>query len=212
MTPETLVVPCARFDLEDPWAVPRSAAPVKLRSALDGGTVRLATSVALWFDAAYLSVLFSALDDAIVATHLEHDANLYEEDVLEVFLAPDESSVYYELEINPLGTLFDARIDSPDGVRATMRADRSWSCEGLIGAIRSSNDSGGLRAVDTLLRIPFESLGSGVPSPGDVWRANFFRIDRHPIHGDEYAAWQPTLRNPPDFHVAASFGILRFEG
>lgn len=212
MTPETLVVPRARFDLEDPWAVPRGAVPVNLRSATDGGVVRLATSLVVWFDSECLSVLFSAADDHVAATHLRHDAPLYEEDVLEVFLAPGDPAVYYELEINPLGTLFDARIDSPDGVRGTMRADRSWTCEGLVGAIRSTIDSGGMRSVDTLLRIPFAPLGSGVPSDGDRWRANFFRIDRHPAHGDEYSAWQPTLRNPPDFHLASAFGTLRFEG
>ena len=38
------------------------------------------------------------------------------------------------------------------------------------------------------------------------WHANFYRIDRGPA--DEYSAWQPTLADPPDFHVPARFGQL----
>lgn len=209
--PEILLVPRGTFDLEDPWAPPSGCEMVAFRSARDGGPVRLATTVAAWYDSEALSVLFSAADDHVQATHLAHDAPLYEEDVYEVFLAPAASSTtYYELEINPLGTLFDARIDSPDGVRATMHADRSWTCGGLMGAIRVTFESGGGRLVDTLLRIPFASLGIGVPAEGDRWRGNFFRIDRHPVHGNEFSAWRPTLRSPADFHVAAAFGTLEF--
>ena len=40
-----------------------------------------------------------------------------------------------------------------------------------------------------------------------LWRANFYRIDRG--ERDEYSAWRPTLRSPPDFHVPARFGSLR---
>jgi hypothetical protein len=211
MTPETLVVPRAPFDMEEPWTVPPGCNPIRLRSALDGSPPRLATSVAAWWDPECLSVLFSAADDFVVATHLQHDAPLYEEDVVEVFLAPGSLKSYFELEANPLGTLFDAAIDSPDGVRATMRADRSWTCEGLVAILRTTFEGDGMRTVDTLLRIPFRALGlAAAPSVGDRWRANFFRIDRHPRRGDEFSAWHPTLRVPADFHVAEAFGALEF--
>jgi hypothetical protein len=42
------------------------------------------------------------------------------------------------------------------------------------------------------------------------WRANFYRIDRG--ERDEYSAWSPTHGDPPDFHVAERFGVLRIEG
>jgi hypothetical protein len=65
-------------------------------------------------------------------------------------------------------------------------------------------------SIDTIVRIPFSSVGRATPGDGETWRGNFFRIDRHPDHGDEFSAWQPTLKNPADFHVAAAFGALRF--
>ena len=196
--------------MEEPWATPAACVSVRLRRATDAAAPRLATSVAAWHDDQCVSFLFSGTDDHIHATFHHRDDPLYEQDVVEVFLAPDGLTRYFELEVSPHGTVFDALIDSPDGVRATMRADRSWDCDGLVAAVRKVTESNGAMSVDTLLRIPFASLGCTVPSDGETWRANFFRIDRHAELGDEFMAWQPTMKNPPDFHVAAAFGTLRF--
>jgi len=207
---ETLLVPRADFDIEEPWSTPPECTPVRLRRAGDASTPRLATSVAVWYDDEHLSALFSAADDYVSATHLQHDAPLYEQDVVEVFLAPQTPADYYEIEISPRGTIFDARIHSPGGVRATMQVDRDWNCEGLFAAVRQLAESSGAMTVDTLIRIPFAALQRATPAPGEEWRGNFFRIDRHAQRGDEFSAWQPTLRMPADFHVTEAFGVLRF--
>lgn len=205
-----LVVPRGAFDMEDPWTAPVASIPVRLRRSTDGAPPRLVTSVAAWFDADYLNVLFSCGDDHVEATHLVHDAPLYEEDVVEVFIAPEDTIRYFELEVSPRGTIFDARIHSPDGERATMHVDRAWTCEGLVAAVRRVTESNGVSTIDTLLRIPFAALERETPRDGETWRANFFRIDRHDTLGDEFSAWQPTMKSPPDFHVPAAFGTLRF--
>ena len=207
---EPLIVRRAEFDGEEPWSVPARCTPVRLRRATDGEVPRLATSVAVWFDDDYLTVLFSAADDHIEATYDQHDAPLYEEDVVEVFLAPDGLTRYFELEVNPRGTTFDALIDSPNGTRAGLKATREWTCEGMWAAVRSVKESDGTMTVDTVIRIPFFALERDVPGDGETWRGNFFRIDRHDQHGDEYSAWQPTMKDPADFHIAAAFGTLRF--
>lgn len=207
---ETLVVPRAPFDMEEPWSTPRACAPVRLRRATDAAAPRLATSVAAWHDGELITFLFSGTDDHIHATYHHRDDPLYEQDVVEIFLAPEGLTRYYEFEVSPHGTIFDAIIDSPDGIRATMHAEKSWTCEGLVVAVRKVIESSGAMSVDTLIRIPFASLGRGTPADGEVWRANFFRIDRHAEQGDEYSAWQPTLKEPADFHVAAAFGTVRF--
>jgi hypothetical protein len=209
---ETLVVERGDFEMENPWMAPASCTPVRLRRAVDADPPRLATSVVAWFDEHHLSILFSAGDDHVEANLLAHDAPLYEQDVVEVFLAPEELTRYFELEVSPRGTVFDARIVSPDGDRATMQVDRGWDCEGLIAAVRVITESDGAMSVDTLIRIPFASIGRSTPRAGERWRVNFFRIDRHPGHGDEFSAWQPTMKFPPDFHVPAVFGALLFQG
>ena len=161
--------------------------------------------MAVYADGECLNLVYQAHDDAVVATYLGHDEPLWEEDVVEVFLAPRDIRQYYEIEVNPLGTTFDARIDSPDGVRGTMKDDVAWTCENLFAAVRKTP---GL--VETIMRIPFASLDVSRPKPGEEWRGNFFRVDRDKSQGDEYTAWSPTMKNPADFHVAAAFGRIVF--
>ena len=201
-----LLICHALFSIEAPWDIPRGCAPVELRRSTGGGMPRLRTTVTTYADREYLNVLFHAADDEVIARYRNHDDPLYEEDVVEVFLSPATPTTYFEIEVNPLGTTFDARVESPDGVRSTMRVDRGWTCTNLFAAIRRTPGF-----VDTIVRIPFSSLGVHIPAPGDVWRGNFFRIDRSHSHGDEFSAWRPTLKNPADFHVVAAFGRLRFE-
>ncbi len=209
---DVLVVRRAEFSIEDPWAIPPQAEVVRLKRAADGAPPRLATTLAAYYDTSKLTLVFSGADDHVVATQYAHDAPLWEEDVVEAFLAPRDPAEYFEIEISPVGTSCDARIDSPDGIRETMRADFSWDCAGLFAGVRQQSESGGGMSLDVVMQIPFASLGAEMPKSGDTWRANFFRIDRHDRSGDEYTAWQPTLRTPADFHVAAAFGTLRFEG
>lgn len=205
MADDTLLVPRAEFTIEKPWAMPAGCPIVELVRSTDGARPRLRTRVGVYADSAYLNVVFSGDDDGIVATHLEHDAPLYEEDVVELFLSVDDPHAYFEIEVNPLGTIFDARITSPDGVRATMKTDLAWTCFNLFAPVRRTP-----RSLDVLMRVPFASLGGGPPRRGTVWRGNFFRIDRS-SRGDEFAAWRPTLKTPADFHVMAAFGRLRFD-
>lgn len=178
---------------------------LKLRDARHGELPRLATSIRMGLRAGVLCVRFDGRDDGVVATHRDRDAPLWEEDVFEVFLAPGPGPprVYFELEVNPLGALFDARVDSPELRRASMGVDASWDCPGLTA--RASAREGRWSA---LLRIPLAPLCGGEIPP--TWRANFYRIDRGASgKPDEFTAWSPTLSDPPDFHVPERFGILR---
>lgn len=208
---DTLRVARGEFSIEDPWAIPGGCDPVRLRRVIDGSVPRLSTSVAAYFDDQMLTFVFSAADDHIVATYTDHDAPLWEEDVVEVFLSPRVPSQYFEIEVNPIGATFDARIDSPEGIRETMRAELGWECDGLIAGVRRTAEQGTLMTVETLMRIPFAALGCGTPANGDSWLGNLFRVDRHPAEGDEYSAWRPTGKDPADFHVTAAFGRLVFE-
>lgn len=147
-----------------------------------------------------LVVRFDCRDEETVATLRGRDDPLWREDVCEVFLSPfDPPSVYFEFEVNPLGALFDARIESPEGRRETMQSDVSWNLRGFSG--RSRVRPGHWSAV---LTIPLAPLApAGIPR---TWRANFFRVDRGVT--DQFSAWSPALVDPPNFHVPAKFGFL----
>ena len=95
---------------------------ISLSDAITGAPLRLRTSVRAGLRDGRLIVRFDGKDDGSVATLTRRDEPLWTEDVFEVFLTPhDPPTVYFELEINPLGTLFDARVESPDLERRTMR-------------------------------------------------------------------------------------------
>ena len=175
--------------------------PVFLSDARTGEPPRLTTALRLGLRAGVFCVRFDGRDDRVVATHTRHDAPLWEEDVFEIFLAPeDPPRLYYEFEVNPLGTLFDARVASPGLARATMTVDTAWDCAGF-----SARVTRGAKRWSATVRIPLGELCPG-PLPAR-WRANFYRIDRGAV--DEYSAWSPTLADPADFHVPGKFGVLR---
>jgi hypothetical protein len=175
--------------------------PVFLRDARTGAAPRLKTAVRLGLRGRALCVRFDGRDDGGVASLTKRDDPLWQEDVFEIFLSPaDPPRLYYEFEVNLLGTLFDARVSSPDLSRATMRAETAWDCEGLVASVTR-----GPGRWSASLRIPLGELCVGAPPP--VWRANFFRIDRGTV--DEHSAWSPTWADPPDFHVPELFGVLQ---
>jgi Carbohydrate-binding family 9 len=178
-----------------------SLEPLALRNSADGSPPRLGTTIRVGARGGALLVRFDGRDRGVVATLTGRDDPLWKEDVFEVFLSPtDPPAVYYEFEVNPLGALFDARIESPDGRRETMRVDVSWNCPGLSARVRRRE---GLWSA--VLKIPLAPMAAGV----QAWRANFFRIDRG--EPDEYSAWSPTGADPPDFHRPDRFGFLELK-
>jgi hypothetical protein len=195
--PPELAVP-----LLSPTARLVESKPVSLCRASDGGAPRLPTAVRAGIRGGVLCVRFDGRDDGCVATLRRRDEPLWQEDVFEVFLAPPGApGVYYEFEVNPLGALFDARVESPEGRRETMRVDVGWNCPGFGARVRLRPGRW-----SALLRIPLAPLGG---SSGAPWRANFYRIDRG--SPDEYSAWSPTYADPPDFHRPDYFGNLIIE-
>jgi Carbohydrate-binding family 9 len=172
---------------------------IHLSNALDGSPPRLPTAVRVAARGGALLIRFDGRDRGVVATLTRRDDPLWKEDVFEVFLsAEDPPRTYYEFEVNPLGALFDARVESPEGRRETMRVDVGWDCPGFSARVRRRED-----LWSALLTIPLAPLE---PCGARLWRANFYRIDRG--ESDEYSAWSPTGAEPPDFHRPERFGFL----
>jgi hypothetical protein len=176
-----------------------------LVDARDGRPPRDRTIVRAAAGPVGLHVLFECEDRDVWATHARRDAPLWEEEAVEVFLAPGarDPDRYVEIEISPAGVLFDALVSNPDARRATMRVDTSWTAAGLVG--RTCRH--GRASWSAELSIPWRSLGE-LGEAGGAWRANFYRIERPHGEAAEYSAWSPTGADPPDFHKPARFGHL----
>jgi alpha-galactosidase len=123
---------------------------------------------------------------------------LWDQDVVEVFLQPDPShpSRYKEFEVSPNGFWIDLDIapgekhDLKSGLRRRVilnEAAKTWVAE---------------------LALPMKCLVVRF-DPAATWKANFYRVEGT-AEPRFYSAWQPTRTPAPNFHVPEAFGELVF--
>lgn len=126
---------------------------------------------------------------------------LWDRDVCEIFIAPDQAVVerYLEFEAAPTGEWLDVAIYwTPE------KRDSDWN-------FNSHMTSGARIEEERVLigmRIPW---GERIREPrkGERWRVNLFRcVGKDPNRG--YLAWQPTKTSTPGFHLPQVFGWLVF--
>jgi hypothetical protein len=174
----------------------------------DGASAEQATRVRVAWDDAALHVRFECADRHAWGTLRQRDDPLWQEEAVEVFLAPGEADPvdYLEFEVSPRGVLFDARIHNPTSLRADLRADVAWDCPGIRWEAGSGAERQDWWAVLALPWSGFLGRPEGPPPP--VWRANFYRIERPSDGPAEFSAWSPTLVRPADFHKPARFGVV----
>lgn len=185
-----------------------SAAPTLLQpfALADGrGAPRWPTRVEVSWDEEKFAVSFECRDDDAWGTFAERDAPLWQQEVVELFLAPGEEvpASYFEFEVSPAGVLFDARVANPHGDRIGMTVDTEWNCPGIEWRTRATGERADWRAE---LAIPWRGLD--LERPPAALRANFFRIERPRGGEPEFSCWSPTLTSPADFHRPERFGIL----
>ncbi len=166
------------------------------------------TTARVCYDPHALYVRFDCVDRNIWGTCTHRDDPLYDEEVVEVFLAPGEADPihYFEFEVSPDGVLLDARIENPTSQRADLKVDLTWDCPGLRW-VAERNDAAQHWWVG--LVIPWMAVTPAGERPA-IWRANFYRIERPRDAEPEFSCWSPTLTEPADFHKPARFGFLVF--
>jgi len=142
------------------------------------------TDARMLWDDEYLYVAFRADDKDVWGYLTKRDDPTCLEDCLEVFFKTDpDRSPYYNFEINPLGTVFDAFSPGPDFAGGYHRW-KKWDCEGLLVGVNirgSLNDPSDVDdGWDLEVAIPFRSLptlSGGGPREGDVWMFHLARYD-----------------------------------
>jgi hypothetical protein len=186
--------------------------PLALRSA---ASHPYQTRVKVLYSATGLYVLMDATDRTISATMKEDFLDLWNEDVFEFFLWPDERhSVYFEYEISPLGYELPILIPNLEG---TFLGWRPWHYEGPRKTRKATTVAGGRKEAGAEIAgwkaevfVPYEllkPLGNVPPQPATRWRANFYRVD---YDGGRATSWD-WARVGPSFHEFRKFGTLVFE-
>jgi hypothetical protein len=195
------------------------APEIELLETVSGERTQRRTTTRLLYDSEWLYIGFHAEDDYIWGTMTGHDNPIYDEEVVEAFLDPTGMlTSYYELEVSPLNTGFDALIINDTVITGTpgrgprFQGFTEWDPAGFRHAVHVEGELGtrNCKWWECEMAISFADLflgGKGRPNPGDVWRANLFRIDKD---GDklEESAFSPT--GVSDFHVPQRFGRLVF--
>lgn len=186
---------------ETDQAVWTAVSPVYLRQTVSGQAPKQSTWIKTAWNEREFRVLFHCEDAHPWATLTERDGPLYNEEVVEVFVDPvGDLESYFEIEVNPLNAVCDLVIRR---TRSGLRKDFGWDCEGMRTSVEIGD---GWWTAE--LAIPFTSLTAEPPKAGDLWRINFYRIDRPEGEPWELSAWSPT--GMPKFHVSERFGELRF--
>ena len=171
------------------------------------GPAKQQTTARICADTQALYLRFDCADHDIWGTYSHRDAPIYDEEVVELFIGPGETDPihYYEFEISPNGVLLDAKVYNPTSQRAELEVNIQWDCPGIRWQAHRDDEANHWWAV---LVVPWAAIASPGKLP-QVWRANFFRIERPRNAVPEFSCWSPTMTNPADFHKPTWFGKLK---
>ncbi|NOY93884.1 MAG: hypothetical protein GXP55_22100 [Deltaproteobacteria bacterium] len=166
----------------------------------------------LWDDD-NLYVGFEVNDDSLKSSFREHDDHLWEQDAAELFLDPSGRGLnYFELQVSPRGVTFDTRYDSRRNPGPIGHAD--WESQMRVAVVTRGavDDDQADEGYTVEAAIPWASFATGSPAPsrptpGTVWRANFYVMDARE-GGQRAVAW--SAPRVGDFHVPDRFGRLLF--
>jgi len=158
--------------------------------------------------------LFDCVDMKLTSTIEGDFQNIFTEDVVEVFLWPDEKfPVYFEYELSPMNYELPIIIPNFNG---KFYGWQPWHYEGDRRTKHATSVSGGEKLsggkVDRWKAeffIPYKllaPLNNVPPVSGTRWRANMYRIDYD--NGTTYFTWQKVVRS---FHEYNNYGTFIFE-
>jgi len=168
------------------------------------------TQVKILYSKTGIYFLFNSEDEKITSTLTEDFADLWEEDVVEVFFWTDEKyPFYFEYELSP--TNYELPIMVPN-VEGDFLGWKPWNYEGdrlTRKATHIYKTGEKVNAWTAEFFIPFallKPMANVPPKSGTKWRANMYRLDYDT--GLSSWAWKPIRTN---FHDYKSFGTFIFE-
>lgn len=160
-------------------------------------------------------------------TLTQRDSVIFHDNDFEVFLDPDGDALnYLEIEVNALNTVWDLFLPRP--YREGGPALDDFDLKGLETAVHVKgclNDPSDIdQGWGVEIALPFERMRSWAgmpcpPSPGDVWRINFSRVQwQHDIVDGRYVKrpglpednWVWSPQGVVDMHQPEQWGELEF--
>ncbi len=168
------------------------------------------TAACMLWDDNYLYVAAWLEEPHVWGSLEQRDAVIYHDNDFEVFIDPDgDNHLYYELEINALGTEWDLLLIKP--YRDGGPAVDAWDIQGLRTAVHVSGTLNDPDDVDegwsVEIAFPWDVLAQAAgrpapPDPGDIWRVNFSRVqwEARPCDGRYEKVTDPGTGDPLPEH------------
>lgn len=182
-------------------------------NTLTGAKVAVKTDVKVAYDDKNLYFAFTCSDNDIWGQLKKRDDKLWTQEAVEIFIdANRDRKDYIELQVNPLGTIFDSYLP------AYRKNDNSWNCNmkaavSVDGTVNKRDDQDKGWTVEVMLPLA-DAKGKGSyelklpPKLGERWYVNFFRMDIPKKKPQQAYGWSAPLVG--DFHKLDRFGVLAF--
>ncbi|MBI5094141.1 MAG: carbohydrate-binding family 9-like protein [Candidatus Hydrogenedentes bacterium] len=140
------------------------------------------TEFRIAYDDAYLYFSFRCDDADVFTLYEERDANLWESDVVELFLQPvSDNPIYYEFEIAPNNAVYDARmVNSGSG---GFRRWAKWNCDiktaaRVDGTLNDWRDRDSGYTVEAAIPLAaFREAIGDKPLKGQTWKIAAARMN-----------------------------------
>lgn len=191
----------------------------------------LQTKVKMLWDDTCLYIAATIRDPHVWATLTHHDDIVFHDNDIELFIDPyNTTHQYFELEFNPINTVFDLFLTKP--YRNFGNPLINWNAEGLRTAVKIqgtlNNPSDTDRGWTIEIAIPFKSICLGINMPVPIadatWRINFSRVewDTKVVNGKYVKLKDSTGRTLPEhnwvwspqgvinMHFPERWGYLQF--
>lgn len=188
---------------------------------------RFRTRAKMLWDDTYFYIAAYLEEPHISGTLMNHDDIVFHDNDFEIFIDPDgDRKMYYEIEVNALGTIFDLLLENT--YRDGGPARHEWLLPGMRHTVHldgTLNDPSDIdRGWSVEFALPWESLAekAGVmacpPNDGDTWRVNFSRVQwRYTVADGKYHKepgpednWVWSPQGIIDMHLPEHWGFVEF--
>ncbi len=178
------------------------------------GNSRYATKAKVLYSDTGIYFLFFCEDKKLTASMQADFLDLWNEDVIELFLQPDSTTAaYFEYELSPLNYELPIAIYNEKGKLNSwipFHYEKERKTRHLVnvqGGLQKSKAD--VSSWTSEIFIPYQLLRplyKNAPVSGTRWKGNLNRIDYD--QGETLWAWR---RNSGDFHEYNKFGTFQFE-
>jgi hypothetical protein len=166
---------------------------------------------ALAYTPSALLVSYRATEEGLIANYTHDQDPVFKDACMELFIQPENDSIYYNFECNCLGyilmqggTTLRPRQEAPEDI---LRNIKRWSSMGQMRVRGTKKPT----SWEVALIIPYSSffLHHIDSMNGRKAKANIYKCGGEKQY-EHYVSWSPIKTRRPNFHVPQFFGQLSF--